>query len=76
MKNISLEKALLHFERRDIMLSTKSACSSGISGPSETLTALGFDDHRAAHSLRISLSKHNTMEEIDIFLKALKDLIK
>lgn len=75
MKNIPQEKSLLHFERRDIMLSTKSACSSGISGPSETLKALGFDDHRAAHSLRISLSKHNTLEEIDIFLKALKDLI-
>lgn len=75
LKKTSMEKALLHFERRDIMLSTKSACSSGISGPSETLLALGCDEHRASHSLRISLSPRNTLEEVETFLKALKELI-
>ena len=74
LKKISMEKALLHFERRKILLSTKSACSSGVSGPSETLLAMGKSEHCASHSIRVSLASSNTLEEFETFLKALKEL--
>lgn len=76
IKKIPMEKVLLHFERRGILLSTKSACSSGISGPSETLKALGLSDHAASNSFRLSLAKSNTLEEVDFFLKTLEELFK
>ena len=76
LKKVPMEKFLLHLERKGIFLSTKSACSSGVSGPSETLLAMGFDERRASSSFRLSLSKDNTLEEINFFCTTLTSLFK
>ena len=61
-------KLLLELDERGISVSTGSACSSSHSGSSHVLTAMGFDPVKAHGSLRISLSRQNTMEEAELFL--------
>ena len=44
--------------------------------PSHVLTAIGLSDELARSSLRISLGKENTEEEIDYLLSILPNLVK
>lgn len=63
-----------YFSDKDISISQKSACSVP-NTPSKVIMAVYKDKVRATSSIRISLSYMNTIEEIDIFLNALKELI-
>lgn len=47
-----------------VACSTGSACSSGSSRPSTTLTAMGLSEPRIASALRLSLSRFTTQDEI------------
>jgi cysteine desulfurase len=58
-----------------IATSSGSACSSGSLEPSHVLLALGQSAELARGSLRITLGKGNTEEEIDYLLKTLVDLV-
>jgi cysteine desulfurase len=49
----------------EIAASTGSACTTGSTDPSHVLTALGYPDEEARGSLRISLGRTTTDEEID-----------
>ena len=49
------------------MVSTTSACSSKRAKLNETLTALHVSDEAITGSIRISLSKNNTAEEVHTF---------
>ncbi|WJP97187.1 cysteine desulfurase family protein [Macrococcus bovicus] len=55
------------FSKRGIMVSTTSACSSKRAKLNETLTALHVSDEAITGSIRISLSKNNTAEEVHTF---------
>ena len=59
-----------------ICASSGSACSSASLEPSHVLTAIGLSDELARSSLRISLGKENTEEEIDYLLSILPNLVK
>ncbi|WP_328000840.1 cysteine desulfurase family protein [Brevibacillus choshinensis] len=66
-------EVLLHaLEERGFLVSTKSACSSKANEPSRVLTSVGIERDCALSSLRISLGRENTMEDINQFLVALK----
>lgn len=67
-------ETMLHFlSREGICVSSGSACSSnGQHHPSSALLAFGRTSEEADASLRISLSHHNTKEEIDVLINALK----
>ena len=59
---------MLHaLEEDDIYISTQSACSTG--DVSQAVMAIVNDNDRASSSLRVSISRKTTEEEIDLFIK-------
>jgi cysteine desulfurase len=68
---IDSEAMLIALDLRGFAVSTGSACSSGAVEPSHVLTALGLSADRARSSLRISLGRSNTEEQVDGLVDAL-----
>ncbi|WP_444660069.1 cysteine desulfurase family protein [Flavobacterium columnare] len=60
---------------KDIAVSNGSACSSALVQPSHVLIAMGLSSEDAMNSLRISLGKHNTKEDIDLLIQRIKNFI-
>jgi cysteine desulfurase len=69
------ESMCLNLDREGICCSTGSACSSGTTEPSHVLLALGLEPLQAHSSLRFSLGKWTTEEEIDYLLEALPRIV-
>lgn len=69
------ESMCLNLDREGICCSTGSACSSGTAEPSHVLLALGLEPLQAHSSLRFSLGKWTTEEEIDYLLEALPRIV-
>jgi cysteine desulfurase len=69
------EMLLLNLETEDICVSNGSACSSGSVEASHVLSGIGLDEHIANSSIRISLGKDNTKQEITIFLQKLEEIV-
>ena len=67
---------LLGLDMAGIAASSGSACSSGSLEPSHVLLALGQSAELARGSLRLSLGKHNTDEEVDYLLEKLTALVE
>ena len=64
------EALVIALDLKGLAVSTGAACSSGAIEPSHVLTAMGLRPDRARASLRFSLGKQNTPEEVD-FAQAL-----
>ncbi|MEM5831628.1 MAG: aminotransferase class V-fold PLP-dependent enzyme, partial [Candidatus Aenigmatarchaeota archaeon] len=58
-----------------IAASTGSACSSSTLEPSHVLLAIGLKHHEAHGSLRLSLGRWTTKEEVDYVLEVLPKAI-
>lgn len=69
------EPILLGLDMAGIAASSGSACSSGSLEPSHVLLALGQSAELARGSLRLTLGKDNTPEEIDYLLEKLVELV-
>jgi cysteine desulfurase len=70
-------RLLLEFDSRGIAVSSGSACSSHhADAPSETLLAMGFDPVQARGSLRITLGRFNTEDQVETFLELFPEVIK
>lgn len=70
-------EVLLHaLEEQGFLVSTKSACSSKANEPSRVLMAIGVGTECASSSLRISLGRDNTADEVVQFIEALRDCVK
>ena len=52
-------------DMNEVAVSTRSACSRGFPGPSHVLKAMGLSDEDAYASIRFSLGRSTTREEID-----------
>ena len=70
------EPILLGLDMAGIAASSGSACSSGSLEPSHVLLALGQSAETARGSLRLTLGRDNTDEEVDYLLKVLVDLVQ
>jgi cysteine desulfurase len=70
------EAILLYLDLEGIAVSTGSACASGSLDPSHVLLATGISAEKAHGSIRISLGRDNTMEDIDYVLSVLPAIIK
>ncbi len=69
------EAILLYLNEMGIAASSGSACSSGSLEPSHVLRAMGVPFTSAHGSIRFSLSRYNTEEEIDYTLKVLPEVV-
>ena len=69
------EPILLGLDMAGIAASSGSACSSGSLEPSHVLLALGQSAEMARGSLRLTLGRSNTGEQVDYLLEVLVDLV-
>jgi len=70
------EGIVLSLDYEGVCVSTGSACSSGSLEPSHVITALGVPADRAQGSIRFSLGKDNTEEDIERVLAVLPPAVK
>lgn len=70
-------EVILHaLEEKDIYVSTKSTCSSHKNDISRTLKAMGVDEEIGQSAIRISFSDMTKQEEVETFIKTLKEILK
>lgn len=69
------EGLLLNLDLKGICASSGSACTSGSLDPSHVLLAIGLPHEIAHGSLRISIGKYNTKEEVDYLVENLVEII-
>src|SRR5689334_18060489 len=69
------EALVIALDLKGVAVSTGAACSSGAIEPSHVLTAMGLSPDRARASLRFSVGKQNTSEDVDLLLSILPDTV-
>ena len=75
IKGISSDTVVISLDMKDICISSGSACTSGSIEPSHVLEAIGLKKEDAKSSIRISIGKYNTKEEIDYLIKTLSEVV-
>jgi cysteine desulfurase len=66
---------VIALDLRGFAVSTGAACSSGAVAPSHVLTAIGLPPERARSSMRFSLGRANTAEQVDALVEALEGAV-
>ena len=74
-ENVEGEPILLGLDFAGICASSGSACSSASLEPSHVLTAIGLPADLAQGSLRITIGRDTTDEDVDYMLETLTDLV-
>ncbi len=74
-EGIEGEGLLLWLDAKGVAASSGSACTSGSLDPSHVLLALGLPHEIAHGSLRLSIDKYNTEEEIGHILKCVPEVV-
>ena len=69
------EALLLSLDSKGIAASTGSACSSKKAEPSKTLVAIGIDPVMVHGSIRFTVGRQNSKEEVEYVLEVLPDII-
>jgi cysteine desulfurase len=64
------EALVIALDLRGFAVSSGAACSSGAVEPSHVLTAIGLPAERARASIRFSLGRDNTAEQVDVLVEA------
>jgi cysteine desulfurase len=63
------EALIISLDLKGLAVSTGAACSSGAIEPSHVLTAMGLRADRARASIRFSLGKQNTADDVDFAIQ-------
>ncbi len=73
--HIEGEAMVISLDLKGLAVSTGAACSSGAIEPSHVLIAMGLPADRARSSIRFSLGKQNTDEDIDFALALVPEAV-
>lgn len=76
LPSIKSETALHFLSKEGVFVSSGSACSSNTGHGSHVLRAYGLTDKQADCTIRVSLGYQNTLEDADIFLRALNGALE
>lgn len=69
---VNAEDLLLFFDLEGICASSGAACSSGANKPSAVLLAMGFDAQQAQNTIRLSLGKSTTLQDVERLVSCVK----
>jgi cysteine desulfurase len=75
IKYVEGESVMLMLDDDDIAVSTRSACATGSLRASHVLISIGLSHADAQGTLVITLGQDNTQEDIDRFLKSLRNVV-
>jgi cysteine desulfurase len=76
VRYIEGESMLLQLDAHGYMVSSGSACASGSLEPSHVILALGLGAEEAHGSLRLSLGRENTADEVEGFLEVFPPIVE
>jgi cysteine desulfurase len=69
------EALVIALDLKGLAVSSGAACSSGAIEPSHVLLAMGLSQQRARSSIRLSLGKQTTQEDIDFALQTVPETV-
>lgn len=72
---VEADNILHELDKKGIYISTGSACTTGSIESSHVLRAIGLSDGMAHATIRISIGKYNTKEEIDYAIKCIVEIV-
>jgi cysteine desulfurase len=72
---IDSEPLLIALDLKGFAVSSGSACSSGATEPSHVLAAIGLTREQARSSVRFSLGRSNTVEQVDALIDAVAQVV-
>jgi cysteine desulfurase len=73
--HVEAEALVIALDLKGLSVSGGSACQSGATEPSHVLTAMGLSPARARASIRFSLSKLTTADDVDFALSLIPDAV-
>ncbi|ANC78157.1 cysteine desulfurase [Fictibacillus phosphorivorans] len=73
VKGIKPEVLIHSLDKRDVYVSTRSACSSKQGGASRILLEMGLGENRASTAIRLSTSYGNSLKEAEKAIKVIKE---
>ena len=74
-ENVDGSELLFKLDEQGICASAGSACSTQNPMPSHVLTAIGLEQELANSTLRVSIGKDNTKEDVAYLVSALKNIV-
>ncbi len=76
VRYIEGESMLLQLDSQGFMVASGSACAAGSLEPSHVHLALGLEAEEAHGSLRLTLGRGNTQDEVDAFIEAFPPIVE
>jgi cysteine desulfurase len=76
IKGVEGEAMLLQLDNKGIAVSTGSACSSGSLEPSHVLLSIGLKPEIAHGSLRVTVGRFTTSDDVDYLLEVLPPIVE
>ncbi len=73
--HIEGEALVIALDLKGLAVSSGAACSSGAIEPSHVLLAMGMPQQRARASIRVSLGKQTTQEDVDFAIRVIPETI-